>query len=99
MGKWSACASVGRVTLEGTFLLLVIAVGLGIWSGYALPFRAVWPISGLAIIAGLAVAILSGIGVRLPVDDGMSWSIVPAVVAFLVGQGVGALKRRDGSPF
>lgn len=85
--------------MEISFLSLVAAFGLGLWSGFALPFRAVWPLAGLAVIAGLVMGILSSVGLAWPRDDAMGLTVIPAVILFLIGQGIGAFKRREGGPF
>ncbi|TYB87989.1 hypothetical protein [Oceaniovalibus sp. ACAM 378] len=46
------------------FLLLCSAFGPGFWSGISLPFRLVWPVAALAVIGGLAIAVLLNMGGR-----------------------------------
>ncbi|WP_226781895.1 hypothetical protein [Oceaniglobus trochenteri] len=84
--------------MELSFLTLVAAFGLGFWAGFGLPFRASWLLSALVLVAGLAIGVLTRMGIGLP-DGGELWlTVAPGVLLFVIGQGLGALKRREGGP-
>ncbi len=82
--------------MEVIFLLLCSGFGPGFWSGISLSFRVVWPVAALAVIGGLAIAVLTNIGGSLLSGPDMPWMVVPGVVLFLLGQAIGPLKRRKG---
>ena len=75
-------------------------LGLGLWSGLRWPFRAVRLLAALAVTGFLALSIIAD----LPNDPAqvdanqtrLITVVAPALVAFLLGQGMGVILRAKG---
>lgn len=82
------------------FYLPGAALGLGVWSGLRWPARAVMLGAVLACVIAVALAILAGMAEDTEQtasnQRALQWSVIPSLLAFLAGQGVGHLIARNG---
>ncbi|WP_126623154.1 hypothetical protein [Oceaniglobus ichthyenteri] len=77
-----------------------ITLGFGLWSGLRWPFAAVRLLAALAVTAYIALGVIAGMAddpaLLVENETRMTWLAFPSLMAFLIGQGVGAVINAKG---